>query len=160
MDQQLKPNIRDGKAATTRKTFSRETAISTTIDADPAVVWALLTHAADFPRWNSTITSLRGEIREGATLELKSVLDEKRTFKLKVKEVVPQKRLVWGDAMGNRVYTLDPNGDGGTRFSMTEKIGGPIFPLFARSIPSFDAAFEQFAADLKREAENIQRSKI
>ena len=31
----------------------------------------------------------------------------KRTFKLKVKEFVPEKRLVWGDAMGNRVYTID-----------------------------------------------------
>jgi hypothetical protein len=42
---------------------------------------------------------------------------------------------------------------------MTEKIGGPLFPLFASSIPSFDASFERFAADLKREAEAIQSSK-
>jgi uncharacterized protein YndB with AHSA1/START domain len=159
MDQQLKPNIRDGKAATTRKTFSRETSVSTTIQADPAIVWALLTHASDIPRWNSTVISLKGEIREGETIELKSVLDEKRTSKLKVKEVLPQKRLVWGDALGNRVYTLDPGPEGRVRFSMTEKIGGPIFPLFAGSIPSFDATFEQFAADLKWEAETIQRSK-
>ncbi|MBL8958389.1 MAG: SRPBCC domain-containing protein, partial [Gemmatimonadetes bacterium] len=38
--------------------------------------------------------------------------------------------------------------------TMHEKIGGPIFPLFARMIPSFDAAFDQFAADLKRAAES------
>jgi uncharacterized protein YndB with AHSA1/START domain len=159
MDQQIKANIRDGKAATTRKTFSRETTVSTTIDADPAIVWALLTHTSDFPRWNSTVTSLKGEIREGETIELKSVLDEKRTFKLKVKEFVPQKRLVWGDALGTRVYTLKRGEGNSTHFSMWEKIGGPFFPLFAGSIPSFDETFERYAADLKREAETIQRSK-
>lgn len=147
------------KATTTRTTFSRETTVSTAILADPAIVWALLTHAADFPRWNSTVTSLKGNIREGETIELKSILDDKRTFKLRIKEVLPQKRLVWGDAMGNRTYRLEPGPDGGVHFSMTEKIGGPLFPLFAGAIPSFDETFERFAADLKKEAEAIQRSK-
>jgi uncharacterized protein YndB with AHSA1/START domain len=159
MNRQTDPKMREGKATTTKKTFSRETSISTTIHADPAIVWALLTHASDFPRWNSTVTSIKGEIQEGGTIELKSILDEKRTFKLKVKEFVPQKRLVWGDAMGNRVYTLTRGDGGSTIFTMTEKIGGPLFPLFAGSIPSFDDVFERYAAVLKREAETMQRSK-
>ncbi|HSL45712.1 MAG TPA: SRPBCC domain-containing protein [Anaerolineales bacterium] len=150
---------KERKAKTIRRTFSRETSVSTTIDADPAIVWALLTHAADFPRWNSTVTSIKGEIREGGAIELKSILDEKRTFKLKVKEFVPEKRLVWGDAMGSRVYRLEKGQGRGTLFSMTEKIGGPLFPLFAGAIPSFDESFERFAADLKREAEAIQHAK-
>ena len=128
------------------------------IEADPSIVWALLTHASDIPRWNSTVISVKGEIREGGTIELKSTLDEKRTFKLKVKEFVPGKRLVWGDNMGSRVYTLDKNA-GGVLVKMSEKIGGPLFPLFAGMIPSFDKSFEQFAADLKKEAETIQGSK-
>ena len=55
--------------------------------------------------------------------------------------------------MGTRIYTLTPNSENGTRFTMSEKIGGPIFPLFAKMIPPFDEAFEQFVADLKSEAE-------
>ncbi|HUE99517.1 MAG TPA: SRPBCC domain-containing protein [Anaerolineales bacterium] len=158
MNRQANPQTREGKATTTKKTFSRETSVSITIFADPAIVWALLTHASDFPRWNSTVTSVKGEIQGGEIIELKSILDEKRTFKLKVKEFVPEKRLVWGDAMGTRVYTLKGDGNS-THFSMTEKIGGPLFPLFAGAIPSFDESFERFAADLKRESETIQRSK-
>jgi hypothetical protein len=42
---------------------------------------------------------------------------------------------------------------------MAEKIGGPLFPLFAGMIPPFDQSFEKFTADLKKEAETIQRSK-
>jgi hypothetical protein len=49
--------------------------------------------------------------------------------------------------------------DSKTFFTMTERIGGPLFPLFAKYIPSFDESFEQFAADLKKESETIQGSK-
>ena len=98
------------------------------------------------------------KIQSGETIELKSTLDEKRTFKLKIKEFVPNQRLVWGDPMGSRVYSLEKAGKG-TQFTMSEKIGGPLFPLFASMIPSFDESFDRFAADLKKEAETIQRSK-
>ncbi len=147
------------KAVTLRKTFSRTTSVSTTIQADPAIVWALLTHASDYKRWNSTIVSIEGDIAEGEKIRLVSTLDPKRTFKLKVKKMESEKSLVWGDAMGQRTYTLTPNGNGTLTFSMVEKIGGPMFPLFAKMIPSFDASFDQFAADLKKEAEIIQRGK-
>lgn len=145
-----------GKAFTSKSMFSRETSVSVRIEANPSIVWALLTHASDFPRWNSTVVSIKGEIKQGEMIELKSTLDEKRTFKLKVKEFVPEKRLVWGDAMGNRVYTLEKDSNG-VLFSMSEKIGGPLFPLFAGMIPAFDESFEKFAADLKKEAEKIQK---
>ena len=155
---QIHPKPQEGKAVTIKKTFSRETMVSLTILADPAIVWNLLTHASDYPRWNSTVTSLKGEIKEGGTIELKSTLeDEKRTFKLKVKEFAPEKRLVWGDSQGSRVYTLT-KGANNVLFTMSEKIGGPLFPLFAGYIPPFDESFERFAADLKKEAETIQKS--
>ncbi len=153
MNQQTYP-----KAVTEKRMFSRETTVSVNIEADSSIVWALLTHASDFPRWNSTVVSLTGEIREGGEIDLKSTLDQKRVFKLKVKEFVPEKRLVWGDGMGSRIYSLDKKSNG-VFFSMSEKIGGPLFPLFAKMIPPFDRSFEQFAADLKKEAETIQGSK-
>ena len=149
----------NGKASTVKKTFSRETTVSTTINADPAIVWALLTNASDYPRWNTTIVSIEGHIAPGETIRLKSILDPKRVFKLKVKEAEPEKKLVWGDAMGSRVYTITKTGIGTVEFSMTEKIGGPLFPLFAGMIPSFDESFTQFAACLKAESEIINNTK-
>jgi len=150
-------SAQNSKAHTVRKTFSRTTSISNTIQADPCIVWALLTNAADYKRWNSTIVSIEGDIAPGEKIKLKSTLDPKRTFKLKVKKFDAEKSLVWGDAMGKRMYTLTPDKNGSVNFSMVEKIGGPMFPLFANKIPSFDASFEQFAADLKKEAELIQQ---
>lgn len=149
----------NGKAVTTKKTFSRETAVSIDIQADKSIIWALLTNANDFPRWNSTVISIEGTIAQGEKIKLKAKLDPKREFKLKVKEFEADNRLVWGDAMGNRVYTLKSIGNNLTNFSMSEKIGGPLFPLFAKMIPPFDQAFEQYAKDLKNEAETISKTK-
>ncbi|MDI2035747.1 SRPBCC domain-containing protein [Paenarthrobacter nitroguajacolicus] len=145
--------ISDGTATTTSKTFSRETRVANTIDAPPATVWGLLTDAKSYPVWNSTIVSLEGEIAPGSKIKLVSTLDPSRTFNLKVKEFQAPTKLAWGDAMGTRIYTITETNDGRSRFEMYEKIGGPIFPLFANKIPSFDDSFTQFAADLKTAAE-------
>ncbi len=144
------------QANTTKTTFHRETSVSTVIKADEAIIWALLTNASDYPRWNSTVTSLEGTIALGEKIALKSTLDAKRSFKLKVKEFEPAKKLLWGDGKGQRTYTLTNNGDGTITFNMHERIGGLMFPMYAKYIPSFDASFNAFAADLKNEAELIQ----
>ena len=149
--------VTNGKAVTTKTTFSRETTVSIQIRSDLAVVWALLTNASDYSRWNSTIVSLEGDIKVGQQIKLKSTLDEKRTFKLKVKELIPEKRMVWGGGGGSRVYTLYRERGDTVRFMMSEKIGGFMFPMYASYIPPFDESFEQFAADLKKEAEAISK---
>lgn len=142
-----------GKANTIKSTFSRETTISIDIQSDPKRIWSLLTNAQNYSNWNSTVLSIEGKIALGEKIQLRSYLDPKRVFKLTVKEVEAEKRLVWGDAMGKREYKLTPSASGQTNFTMTEKIGGPLFPLFAKMIPPFDESFEKFALDLKNEAE-------
>jgi uncharacterized protein YndB with AHSA1/START domain len=141
-----------GQATTQKNTFSRQTSIQQVIQASPATVWNLLTNASQYSNWNSTIIKLEGKIEQGGKIKLTSTLDPNRVFKLKVKEFVPNQKLVWGDAMGTRIYTLEAQGNN-TLFGMEEKIGGLLFPLFASHIPSFDASFEQFVVDLKQAAE-------
>ena len=148
-----------GKARTIVETFNRETSVSIDIQADSTIIWALLTNAADFSRWNTTVISLEGNIQKGQRIKLKSSLDHKRTFTLTIKELEPEKKLVWGDSQGNRTFILSPVGNGTMRFSMAEKIGGLMFPLYAKYIPPFDASFEQFAADLKKESEFINNTR-
>ena len=146
----------NGKAFTEKKTFSRTTTITQSIDADAAIIWALLTNATDMARWNSTIVSLEGTIAADEKIKLVSTIDSSRTFKLKIKNFTSEQKLAWGDAMGTRIFILKET-DGKVQFTMTEKIGGLIFPLFAKQIPSFDESFEQFTADLKKEAEFIAK---
>ena len=108
----------DGKANTVKKTFSRTTAVSIKIYSEPSVIWKLLTTASEFPDWNSTVLSIEGEIKTGEKILLKSYLDSSRVFKIKIKEMVPEQSMVWGDAMGTRIYTLDKSSDEYCVFSM------------------------------------------
>ncbi len=149
----LSSMAQNGQAVTTKRTFSRTTSVSLEINAEPTMIWNLLTDASKFSDWNSTVVELEGHIKIGEKIHLKSTLDPSRTFKLKVKEMVPHQKMVWGDAMGKRTYLLEELDKDHTKFTMTEKIGGIMFPLFANKIPSFNETFESFARDLKNTAE-------
>jgi uncharacterized protein YndB with AHSA1/START domain len=140
-------------ATTVKRVFSRVTEVHVDIDATAQDIWALLTDAEGYPRWTETVLSIEGAIAPGAKIKLRSSLDPKRTFALTVRAFDAPRLLSWGDAMGERSYALADGDNGGVRFTMREKIGGPLFPLFAWMIPSFDASFDRFAADLKRAAE-------
>lgn len=82
------------KANTIRKMFSRETYISIDIQADAKTIWELLTNAENYPKWNSTIISIDGKIALGENIQLKSYLDPKRVFKLTIKDLEVEKKLV------------------------------------------------------------------
>jgi hypothetical protein len=140
------------KAHTTKKIFSRETSVSLHIGATPEKIWNILVDVQVYKNWNSTLISIEGEIREGGQIRIVPKINPNRTFSLKIKEFAPFTKIVSGDAMGCRTFLLE-SVDGGTQFTMTEKIGGPAFPLFAKMIPSFDESFDAYATDLKVEAE-------
>src|SRR5688572_1559860 len=117
------------RATKTDAAFRMSCAISTTIRASPERIWALLTDAAGFPRWNSTVTSIEGQIAEGQRLKLKVGVAGDRVFKPKVSNVTPARSMTWSDGMapmfkGVRTFTLVPQGDGSTEFSMKEEFTG------------------------------------
>ncbi|HAA10473.1 MAG TPA: SRPBCC domain-containing protein [Cytophagales bacterium] len=143
-----------GNAQTEKERFAQQTSVSIEINADAAIVWTLLTQAQDIPRWNSTIVSLEGNIAVGDKIKLVSYLDPKRTFKIKVKEMEAEKHMLWGDNQGKRTFTLTPT-EKGVTFSMVERMGGLMYPMYKKYLPDFDESFNKFAADLKKEAELI-----
>jgi len=77
-----------------RGVFSMSCRVALNIRASAARVWSLLTDAKDFPRWNSTVTKVEGQIREGERLRL-HVPGTDRTFAPRVSGVVPDERMTW-----------------------------------------------------------------
>jgi uncharacterized protein YndB with AHSA1/START domain len=147
----------DGKATKRSSAFRMEVAVGITVRASPARIWALLTNAQDFPRWNATVQSSEGTIAHGETIRLIATSAPTRTFKLRVTTWVPNERMVWQDGTplfrGVRQYTLTPRGDGATDVIMVEVFSGAMLPLIARSLPDQGPPFERYLADLKAEAE-------
>jgi hypothetical protein len=141
----------------TRNAFSLVCGVEVNILAGAEAVWTLLTDAANFPRWNSTVTGIDGQIREGARLRLR-VPGTDRTFTPRVSGVVTGQRMTWSGGFaplfkGVRTFELKPRADGSTDFTMKERFSGLMLPLLKRSLPDFRPVFARYADDLKREAE-------
>jgi hypothetical protein len=138
-------------------TFRIEHGISAQIRASAERIWSLLTNASDFPRWNSTVSSIDGQITAGSKIKVR-VPSSPRTFALTVSEFEPVKRMVWQSGTapmfkGVRSFLLVPLSDGSTDFSMVEVMSGLMLPLIKGSLPDFSAVFERYALDLQTEAE-------
>jgi hypothetical protein len=54
---------------------------------------------------------------------------------------------------GERTFTVTRKSDAVVEFRMREVFSGPMLKLIGKSIPDMTDAFEQFAAGLKRRAE-------
>jgi uncharacterized protein YndB with AHSA1/START domain len=148
----------NGKAQKHRSTFRLEYSVSIAIRASPERVWSLLTDAAGFPGWNSTVKSIAGTIGSGQTIQLRTTATPDRVFNLKINEFDPPRRLVWRDGTapmfsGVRTFSLAPGSNSSTTFTMVEVLAGLMLPMIAGSLPDFVPVFERYAADLKAAAE-------
>lgn len=147
----------NGKASKTKTAFKMEVSVGISIAAKPEKIWALLTDAANFPKWNSTVTGIEGQIAEGQKIKVRVPITD-RVFNLKVSGLDPAKRMAWSDGFapmfkGVRSFTLTPKPDGTTDFQMVETFSGLMLPMIAGSLPDFVPVFERYATDLKKAAE-------
>lgn len=138
--------------------FNLRYAVSTDIRATPAVIWAKLTDAKGFTKWNSTVESIEGPITLGTKLTIRVPIAPGRAFSPKVIGFDVEKRMVWQDGFfpmfqGTRTYTLTPKQGGVTTFAMVEVFRGMMLPLIKGSLPDFRPVFDQYAADLKKACE-------
>jgi hypothetical protein len=125
----MEPNV-----SQTHRVFSMSCGVEIGIRATAEIIWSLLTDAQGFSRWNSTVSGIEGQIREGERLRLR-VPGTDRTFTPKVSGVLPNERMTWTGGFA------------------------PIFKgvrTFKGSLPDFGPVFERYANDLKREAERAR----
>jgi uncharacterized protein YndB with AHSA1/START domain len=137
------------------KSFATTIAIA----APAETVWALLTDAAGYPRWNSTVEKIEGQIALGRKVTLRAKASPGRAFPVLVSVFEAPARMVWTGGMplglftGTRTLTLTSAPGGGVVFVMREGFAGLLAGLITRSIPDLQPAFDAFAADLKPAAE-------
>lgn len=138
----------------------KEYSATTTIEASPETIWAILTDAPSYPQWDPVADRIEGRIAPGETIKAYTKLSPGRAFPAKVTEFEPGRKMVWSGGMplglfkGVRTFTLEPQGDSATRFTIREVFSGPLLPLIGRSIPDMNSPFEQFVAGLKSRAES------
>jgi hypothetical protein len=143
-------------------TFAMVCRVEINIAASAAIIWNLLVNAEGFPRWNSTVAWIEGQIVYGAKIKI-HVPGTARTFTPKVSQFVPPHRMVWSDGVpaifkGVRTFLLRAHNENSTDFVMEERFSGIMFALTRKMLPDFRPIFESYANDLKREAQRIQQA--
>lgn len=134
-------------------------ASSTTIQAAPEAIWRILTDAAGYPSWNTTVSRVDGLIALGERITVHAKVAPGRAFPVKVVALDAPRRMVWSGGMplglfkGERVFELRAATGGGIEFTMREDYTGLLAPLIAKSIPDLQPAFDEFAACLKAHVE-------
>jgi hypothetical protein len=155
--------LAQARATKTATSFRQSCAIRCEIHAPAERIWALLTDARRIPAWTSTVTRLDGEIALGRKLAVVVPLAPKRTFRPKVTKLAANETMEWSDGFapmfrGVRTFTLTARTAGLTEFAMIEVFSGLMLPMIRRGLPDFAPAFEAYAADLKRAAEERTQS--
>jgi hypothetical protein len=132
---------------------------SAAIRASSDAIWDVLVDAPGYTRWDSGVERVDGRIGPGEKITVVSMANPGRAFPVRVTEFEPGRRMVWSGGMplglfkGVRTFTLTPQGDGVTAFTVREEYTGPLLPLIWRSMPDLAPSFRQFAAGLKSRAE-------
>ena len=140
-----------------QRAFSMVWGVRVDIGASPRRIWNILTDADNFPRWNSMVTSVEGEIREGGRLRLR-LPGTTSVYTFTVSGFVPDERMVWSGGLTPmfkdvRRFMLLKRPEGTTAFWMTQRFAGLMVPFFKSSLSRFDRVFARYAKDLKSAAE-------
>jgi hypothetical protein len=146
--------------AQVKNTFSMNCRVETKIHAKAEDIWKLLTDSEGFSNWNSTVSAIDGNIQEGERIRI-HVPGTDRTFTPKVSGVVENKSMTWSNGFapifkGSRTFQLRQCANGLTEFIMAEHFSGLVFALVKNKLPDFRVIFEQYALDLKNEAERVE----
>jgi hypothetical protein len=143
--------------------MSMQLSTSIDIDAEPGIVWHVLTDLDAYREWNPFITRAEGTVAVGQrlTLRMQPVGGRGVTLRPTVQEATPGRRLRWlgrlgvsGLFDGEHVFTLVSRPDGGVRLVQEEQFRGLLVPLMTRSLTTHTRpAFEAMNEALKHRVE-------
>ncbi|MEO5952814.1 MAG: SRPBCC domain-containing protein [Chloroflexia bacterium] len=137
----------------------KEFTATTTINAKPEAIWAVLMDGAKYPEWDPSAERIEGKIAPGETIKAYTKLTPGRAFPAKINMFEPNKQMAWTGGMplglfkGVRTFTLTPKGNGVVEFTIREVFSGPLLGMIGKSLPDMTVPFQQFVEGLKKKAE-------
>ena len=130
-----------------------------TIEASPEKVWEILVDGDGYPNWDPGMIRIEGTIAQGEKVKFFTKFSPDQAFAVKVTAFEPGQKMVFTGGLplglfkSERTHTLTPAADGQTTFHTAETFSGLLYPLFGKRIPDLTESFNNFAAGLKRQAE-------
>lgn len=128
------------------------------INARSSTVWDIITDAGNYAVWNSGITEIDGDVRNGSTIWIRTTGNNRR-HRLRV-EQIPGEVMTWtgGLPLGLfktvRTFTLSSQA-AMTRLRVKEEITGPLAGLMGNTVQDREDAFTDYVRAVKERAELI-----
>lgn len=132
----------------------------TTIAADAETVWGVITDGAAYTAWDSGVTRLEGDIRDGEKIKVHAAVGGDRAFPVRVSLAPDRRSMTWSGGMplglfrGVRTFTLTPSGST-TRLRVREEFSGPLLGMIWKSMPDLGPSFTQFVEGARARAESL-----
>lgn len=110
----------------------------TLIKARGSTVWDIITDASNYTVWESGITHVTGELRNGGTIKIRTRVGVSRLFRLRVQEM-PGEQMTWtggpplGLFTGVCTFTLEPR-SGMTHLRVKQEFTGPLRGLLGKAM--------------------------
>lgn len=129
------------------------------IYARSSTVWDIITDESNYTVWDSGITRIEGEIRNGGAIRIRTLTNGRRTLHLRVQQV-PGEVMTWTGGLplglftGVRTFTLSPQ-DGKTHLRVREEFSGPLLDLIWRTVPDRGQNCARYVNAVKERAELI-----
>jgi hypothetical protein len=109
------------------------------IKARGSTVWDIITDAGNFTVWESGITHVAGELRNGGTIKIRTRAGGSRIFRLRVQQI-PGEVMTWTGGLPLGLFTgvctfrLESQG-GMTHLRVKQEFTGPLRGLLGKAIP-------------------------
>jgi hypothetical protein len=130
------------------------------INARSSTVWGIITDAGNFTVWESGISWVDGEVRNGALIRIRTG-GGRRTFRTRVQQL-PGQVMIWktgllpGLLSWTRTYSLSPH-NGLTYLRVKDEFRGPLRRFASNNIPFALQDLHSYIAAVRRRAELLDR---
>ena len=131
------------------------------ISARASTVWEVITDTGNLTVWESGITAIDGELRNGGTIRIKTPDAGGRSLRVRVQQrpgevMTWTSRLPLGLLKRIRTFTLSPDA-GRTRLTVKEEVSGPLAVLVRNTSQDPTQFLDDFVQAVTSRAELLER---
>jgi hypothetical protein len=133
--------------------------IEALINARSSTVWDVITDAGNYTVWDSGITHIEGDVRNGSSIRIRTHTGGNRTFRLRVRQI-PGEVMTWTGGLPFgllslvRTFVVTPEA-GMTHLLIREELSGPLAGLLRKRTPDMTGPLTDYVWAVKRRAEII-----
>lgn len=131
------------------------------INARPSTVWDILTDTSNVAVWESGITAIDGDMRNGGTIRVRTNGNERGGLRMRVQQL-PGEVMRWRAALPlgllHRTFIVILSTEARlTHLRIRHELGGPLSPFAGKTLPATPVVLQTFVEAVGKRAELLDR---